>query len=236
VAPEPAAEPTRSRVNTPVGGRAAARLERQAAEAARKKSGARGGPPTGPGTPAQRGTEPAEPTRRAPRRVVQGAVATVVVAVGVLGFWSFASPGTQETSAASTVSSSAPTTRAAAEPTAQPADDSAQPTAAATPSDAGPVRAPITVLNSTNINGLAGAVGDAFTGGGWDVTGTGKSPVADVATTTVYYTEGDAVQQQAAAQLVEQFPDVTGPVARYFDLPDEPTPGLVVVVTGNWQP
>jgi hypothetical protein len=60
--------------------------------------------------------------------------------------------------------------------------------------------------------------------------------VKDVATTTVYFTEGNSVQQQAAAQLVEQFPDVSGPVPRYFDLPDQPTPGLVVVATGNWKP
>ena len=100
----------------------------------------------------------------------------------------------------------------------------------------GPVFAPITVLNSTSINGLAGDIGDAFTAAGWDVTGTGKSPVEDVATTTVYYTEGDTTQQQAAGQLAEQFPDVTGPVARYFDVPGVPAPGLVVVATGNWQP
>jgi hypothetical protein len=43
------------------------------------------------------------------------------------------------------------------------------------------------------------------------------------------------VQQQAAAQLVEQFPDVSGPVPRYFEL-DEAAPGLVVVATGNWRP
>jgi hypothetical protein len=98
------------------------------------------------------------------------------------------------------------------------------------------VRAPITVLNSTNINGLAGDIGDQFTDGGWVVTSTGPSPVGDVATTTVYFTEGDSVQQQAAAQLIEQFPDVSGPVPRYFELSDAPNPGLVVVATGNWQP
>ncbi|CCH86229.1 protein of unknown function [Modestobacter italicus] len=237
VLPEPdAAEPVRRRADVPVGGRAAARLERQAAEAARKKSGKRSGPPTGPGIPAQsgpgRGSEPEAAPRRSSTRLVQGLVATVVVAVGVLGFWSFTSPGTTETAAQTPVTSDAPASSAPV----LPSTETAAPTAEVAPTPVGPVFAPITVLNSTRINGLAGDVGDAFSAAGWEVIGTGESPVQDVATTTVYYTEGDTVQQQAATQLAEQFPDVTGPVARYFDVPDEPAPGLVVVATGNWQP
>jgi hypothetical protein len=235
---EPLDEPAPARPVTemPVGGRAAARLERQAAEAARKKSGRRTGPPapseapakTGPGRDADAGDEP----RRAPRRLVQGLVATVVVAAGVLGYWSFNAPGNpQESSAQSPVTSSAPAATDAA-----PVQQSVAPSVAVAPTPVGPVRAPITVLNSTTINGLAGDVGAQFTNGGWEVSGTGKSPVTDVATSTVYYTEGDTVQQQAAAQLIEQFPDVTGPVPRYFDVPGVAAPGLVVVVTGNWKP
>jgi hypothetical protein len=163
---------------------------------------------------------------------VQGLVATVVVAVAVLGFWSFTSPGTQETSAQSPATSNAPAPSSAA----PPVQESVAPSVEVTPTPVGPVRAPITVVNSTSIAGLAADVGDQFSAGGWDVSGTGKSPVEDVATTTVYFTEGDTVQQQAAAQLVEQFPDVSGPAQRYFELPGQPAPGLVVVVTGNWRP
>jgi hypothetical protein len=237
-APEPAVEPepVRNRAEIPVGGRAAARLGRQAAEAAREKSGRRSAPPAKSEGPAQRGpgrdAEPATEPRRTPRRVVQGLVAVVVVAVGVLGFWSFASPGAEETSAQTPVTSSAPASSSAA----PPAQESVAPTAEVTPTPVGPVRAPIIVLNSTSITGLAGTIGDQFTAGGWTVDATGPSPVKDVATTTVYFTEGDTVQQQAAAQLIEQFPDLSGPVPRYFELPDQPTPGLVVVATGNWQP
>jgi hypothetical protein len=163
---------------------------------------------------------------------VQGLVAFVVVAVGVLGFWSFASPAARETAAQTPVTSApAPTPAASA-----PVQEGVDPPAASTPTPVGPVRAPITVLNSTSITGLAGAIGDQFTAGGWEVADTGASPVEDVATTTVYYTEGDAVQEAAATQLVEQFPDVSGPVARYFDVSGQPTPGLVVVATGNWRP
>ena len=237
---EPAADakPARKVAEVPVGGRAVARLERQAAETARKKAGRRGGPPARPAGPAQTGpgrdADSAEPSRSAPRRLVQGLVALVVIAVGLLGFWSFNSPGTQETSAQSPATSSAPATAAAAPET--PLQDSVAPSAAVPPTPVGPVRAPITVLNSTTINGLAGDIGSQFTAGGWQVTSTGKSPVKDVATTTVYFTEGDAVQEQAAVQLIAQFPDITGPVPRYFELPGVPTPGLVVVATGNWKP
>jgi hypothetical protein len=232
-APEPA--PVRNAAEVPVGGRAAARLERQAAEAARKKSGRRGGPPARPEPPAQAGPgrddEPAKRSR-VPRRALQGLIALVVIAVGLLGFWSFNAPGAQETSAQSPATSTAPAPTSAA----APVQESVAPSAEVTPTPVGPVRAPIIVLNSTSINGLASDIGDQFTGGGWEVASTGPSPVKDVATTTVYFTEGDPVQQQAAAQLVEQFPDVSGPVPRYFNLPGVDAPGLVVVATGNWQP
>jgi hypothetical protein len=167
-----------------------------------------------------------------PRRALQGVVALVVIAVAVLGFWSFTSPDPQETSAQSPATSSAP----ASSPAPEPVQETVAPSAEVTPTPVGPVFAPIIVLNSTDINGLASDISDQFTASGWTVSSTGPSPVEDVATTTVYFTAGDTVQQQAAAQLVEQFPDVSGPVPRYFELPDAPDPGLVVVATGNWQP
>ena len=224
--------PSRRPVDVPVGGRAALRLERQAAEAARKKGGKRGpdGPPEnrGPG----RDAAPAEEPARRPRRAVQGLLGVVVIALVVLGVWSFTSPSTNETAA----QTPAPSTNSEPAPAPTPAPESVAPPVQVSEAPVGPVRAPITVLNSTNITGLAGSVGDQFAAGGWEVAGTGASPVEDVATTTVYYSEGDTVQQQAAAQLVEQFPDVSGPVARYFEVPDVAQPGLVVVTTGNWQP
>ncbi|WP_222192447.1 LytR C-terminal domain-containing protein [Modestobacter italicus] len=228
---EPAA-PARRAVDVPVGGRAALRLERQAAEAARKKSGARR--PATEAPPAQprpdRDDVPVEGERRGLRRLAQGLVAVVVVALAVLGWWSFASPGTTETAAQTPAPSSAPA------PVATPVQESVAPAPEITPAPVGPVFAPITVLNSTTINGLAADVGDQFAAGGWEVLDTAASPVDDVATTTVYFSEGNTVQQQAATQLVEQFPDVSGPVARYFEVPGVADPGLVVVATGNWQP
>ncbi|MCZ2825306.1 MULTISPECIES: LytR C-terminal domain-containing protein [unclassified Modestobacter] len=235
-APEqgPPSGPARRAVDVPVGGRAAARQERQAAEAARKKDGRRTAPPARPeAAPARsgpgRGDLHTDEVPRGPRRGVQGLLAVVVLTLVVLGVWTFTGPGTEETSAQTPV----PT---ASEAAVTPVPESVPAPEAVSAEPVGAVFAPVTVLNSTSITGLAGSIGDQFAAAGWEVIGTAGSPVSDVATTTVYYSEGDTVQQQAAAQLVEQFPDVTGPVARYFEVPGVADPGLVVVATGNWRP
>jgi len=223
---------SRRAVDVPVGGRAAARLERQAAEAAARKSGGRrSAPPAGPAGGRAPGREDDAP--RAPRRAVQGLLAVVVIALVVLGVWSFTSPRTAEIAAQTPV----PFAPASAAPLPPPALPSLAPVTTAAPVPPAPVKAPITVLNSTNVTGLAARIGDAFTAGGWEVLGTGAYPGDDIAATTVFYTEGDAEQTRAAIQLVEQFgADVTGPVARFFDVEGVADPGIVVVATGNWRP
>ena len=227
------ATPARRAVDVPVGGRAAARLERQAAEAAAKKTGAkRTAPPATPSGGRGPGRDDVEVGPRAPRRAVQGLLAVVVIALVVLGVWSFTSPGTSEI-AAQTPVASAPASTAPLPPPALP---SLAPVTSVAAVPAAPVKAPITVLNSTRITGLAGKIGGQFTAGGWEVLGTAAYPGDDIAATTVYYTAGNAEQKQAAEQLVEQFPDVTGPVERFFDVEGVADPGLVVVATGNWRP
>jgi hypothetical protein len=92
------------------------------------------------------------------------------------------------------------------------------------------------VLNATSINGLAGRISDAIKAGGWTTTAVGAYTANDIAASTVYFTQGDDQQRQAAVQLVNQFPQLQGPVPRFFDVPGNATPGLVVVVTGDWKP
>jgi hypothetical protein len=104
----------------------------------------------------------------------------------------------------------------------------------AAPAD--PVRAPVTVVNGTRITGLAADIAEQIGAGGWVTLEPATYEVTDVSITTVYYTEGDAVQQAAAAELIAQFPDISGPAPRFFEVPGVPTPGLVVVATGNWRP
>ena len=221
----------RRAVDVPVGGRAAARLERQAVEAAARKSNGRRTAPPAP--PAGGRDDTAEAAPRAPRRAVQGLLAVVVIALVVLGVWSFNAPGTSEIAATTPVPSEAPVSA----PLAPPALPSLAPVVPSAPAPVAPVKAPITVLNSTGITGLAATIGEQFTAGGWEVVGTGPYPGDDIAATTVFFTTGDVAQEQAATQLVEQFgADVTGPVARFFEVEGVADPGIVVVATGNWRP
>jgi hypothetical protein len=156
-----------------------------------------------------------------------------VVALGVLGVYSYVSPETQDAASQST-------TDDANTVEAPPSD--VLPALPSTPAEVepvatAPVKAPVTVLNATDVNGLAANVAAALNGGGWETPGVGGYTGGDVAASTVFFTEGDETQRQAAVQLVDAFPQLTGPTPRFFDLPADVTaPGLVVVLTGDWQP
>ena len=218
----------------PVRSRAALRAQRQAAEAARKRSGRRSAPaaPSGATASGLGGPAARKATRRRGLLVV---LAVMVVAMVVLGVYTVTAPGSR------TASTSSPTTPAVRStvPTSAPAPTTPAVTTPPAPvvvEPPAPVRVPITVLNNTGITGLAVDIGRALSGGGWEVRATGNYVNSDIALTTVYFTDGDADQQQAALQLQQQFPTLAGPVPRFFDVPDDPAPGLVVVATGNWRP
>ncbi len=218
----------------PVRSRAALRAQRQAAEAARKRSGRRGAPaaPSGATASGLGGIAARKATRRRGLLVV---LAVMVVAMVVLGVYTVTAPGSRTASTSSPTTPavrSAPTTSAPA-PTTPAVTTPPAPVVVEPPA---PVRVPITVLNNTGITGLAVDIGRAFSGGGWEVRATGNYSNSDIALTTVYFTDGDVAQQQAALQLQQQFPTLNGPVPRFFDVPDDPAPGLVVVATGNWRP
>jgi hypothetical protein len=209
-----------------MGNRAAQRAERQAADAVRRKA------------ERQRGSAVAvlddEPQARIPQRVIKGLVAMTIVALGVLGVYTVVSPETAETSATSpAVASAGPavTPEVDALPDLPTAPLDVDPTVAA------PVRVPVTVLNSTEITGLAAKIAETVVTGGWESPGVGAYTAGDVAASTVFYTPGDENQRQAAEQLKAQFPQLQGPAERFFELPPEvTTPGLVVVAAGEWQP
>jgi hypothetical protein len=223
----PAARASRGSTRTPVGGRAALRAERQAADESRRRAAKESGV-------ALLDDEP----RRAPRRMAKGLVAMGVVALGVLGVYQVTSPKTDE-AAASTRNTPATTSVAPVTPLPPlPELDTGEetvPVEEVAPST--PVRLPVTVLNATDISGLAATISGVVVGGGWEAAGVGAYEGTDVSATTVYYTEGDETQRQAAVQLKEQFPQLQGPAVRFFDLPAEiTTPGLVVVAAGEWTP
>ncbi|HLM05782.1 MAG TPA: LytR C-terminal domain-containing protein [Blastococcus sp.] len=210
-----------------VGGRAAMRAERQAADMARRKAEKRTGS-------AVAVLDEDEDVVRRPRRVVKGLVAMAVVALGVLGVYSYVSPETAETSATTPVATN--TTPSLAAP-ADPLPELPTTPPEVEPIVVAPVFAPVTVLNATEINGLAAKVAGALNGAGWETPGVGGYTAGDVAASTVFFTEGDETQRQAAVSLVDAFPQLQGPAPRFFDLPaDVSAPGIVVVLTGDWQP
>jgi hypothetical protein len=157
-----------------------------------------------------------------------------VVALVVLGVYSFTSPEAQQAATGTTTAPATSAPPAVPSTALPPLEVTPLPPADAAPG--APVRAPVTVLNATGVAGLAADVAAELTTGGWESSGTGQHPGADIATTTVYYTEGDQAQYDAAVQLVQQFPQISGPAVRFFEVPDVPAPGLVVVTTGEWLP
>lgn len=211
----------------PVGGRAAMRAERQAADMARRKAGKRSGAPVVP-------VDPDDDEPRKPRRVLKGLVAMAVVGLGVLGVYTVVSPPTEEAADQTPfVASTAPSSPAVVEPLPTLPSEPI----AVDPVPAAPVRVPVTVLNATDVNGLAAKISQTIVGGGWESPGVGAYLADDVPATTVFFTEGDENQRQAALQLVEMYPQITGPAPRFFELPpDVPAPGLVVVAAGEWVP
>jgi hypothetical protein len=176
---------------------------------------------------------------RRPRRMLKGLVAVGVVAAAVMGVYTVATPDTTVTA---TTRPTAPTTEPATAPTDAPevtatlapldVDPSASEAAPVTP-----VRVPVTVLNATKVTGLAAKISTVIKGKGWQTAEPGGYPKSDVAASTVFFTEGDDQQRQAALQLIEQFPQLQGPTPRFFEVPSTvDAPGLVVVLTGDWKP
>jgi hypothetical protein len=213
-----------------MGGRAALRAERESREAARVAAEVARRKAAGD-------LDDDQPRR--PRRMLKGLVAVGVVAAAVMGVYTVTTPDTTETA---TTSPSAPTSEPATAPTS-----AAEVTATLPPLDveasaseaapAPPVRVPVTVLNATQVTGLAADISTVIEGKGWQTAEPGGYPKKDVAASTVFFTKGDDEQRQAALQLIDQFPQLQGPTPRFFEVPSTvQAPGLVVVLTGDWKP
>jgi hypothetical protein len=152
----------------------------------------------------------------------------------VLGVYTVVSPGTEEASSTATQTSAPSAARSTAVlPPLQTEDLQVDITPEESP--AAPVLAPVTVLNATDINGLAARVSEALKAAGWETSGVGTYLADDVAATTVFYTEGDDTQRQAAESLKAQFPQLQTTAVRSFEVPaDVAAPGIVVVLAADW--
>ncbi|MGY1710176.1 LytR C-terminal domain-containing protein [Geodermatophilus sp. SYSU D00758] len=230
--PGPVTGPTTGFTTGVVGGRAALRAERQALDAERRKAARR----AGVSASALRAADP-ESRPSGVRRAATGLLAVAVVALLVLGVYSFTAPDAREAARSQAAPATAtPVASAPAVPSALPSLSVAPLPPVEEEAPAGPVRSPVTVLNATGINGLAADIAAALGTKGWESPGVGAYTGGDVAATTVYYTPGDATQQQAAEQLAQDFPQITTVATRFFEVPDVAAPGIVVVAAGDWRP
>jgi hypothetical protein len=134
---------------------------------------------------------------------------------------------TRPSATASTPGSTAAPTASRRAPSTAP-----RPTTVAPPQPSAPARAPLTVLNNSTIRGLADRAATEVQGRGWQVAQVANF-AGRLATTTVYYTPGDAAGQAAATELAREFPQIDQVLPRYAGLPPTPA-GIVLVVTKDW--
>jgi hypothetical protein len=206
------------------------RAQRQAADMARRKAAKKSGEPVGL-------PDDEELTGRRPRRVLMGLVAMAVVALGVLGVYTVLSPGAEEAGSGTRPTQSSTPAAGDTAPVLPPLQTEELQVEVTSEAPAGPVFAPVTVLNATDINGLAARVSQTLVEGGWETPGVGTYLAEDIAVPTVFYTAGDETQRQAAESLKAQFPQLQATAERFFEVPaDVAAPGLVIVLTGEWQP
>jgi hypothetical protein len=93
------------------------------------------------------------------------------------------------------------------------------------------VHAPVRVYNNSTVRDQAQRVASDLRESGWQVTEVGNYPYGAIATSTVYYRPG--TQEQAAAEsLANEFGLRAAP--RFGGIANA-SPGLIVIVTGDYQ-
>ena len=93
------------------------------------------------------------------------------------------------------------------------------------------VHPPVRVYNNSTITGLAAHAADDFRSDGWQVQQVSNYARGIIAASTVYYRPGTS-EQLAASSLGSQFGLRVEP--RFAGI-DDATPGLIVIVTNNYQ-
>jgi hypothetical protein len=95
----------------------------------------------------------------------------------------------------------------------------------------GVVRTPVRVYNNSTISGLASRAASDFRADGWQVEQVSNYPSGIIATSTVYFRPGTS-EQTAASSLATEFGLRSEP--RFSGI-DDATPGLIVIVTNDYQ-
>lgn len=107
----------------------------------------------------------------------------------------------------------------------QAAGSAAQPSATTT---SAAVIIPVHALNNSNVKDLAQRVAAQVEAQGWTIGEVGNYPYEVLPASTVFYTEGNAVEQRAAEALAEQLGITAGP--RPERLKDYSN-GIILVIT-----
>lgn len=93
------------------------------------------------------------------------------------------------------------------------------------------VKSPVRVYNNSTIKGLAARAATDFRDQGWTVSAVANYPYGNIPTSTVYYRPGTA--EQAGAQAMGK--EFGMRVEQRFTGLDDASPGLIVIVTNDYQ-
>ena len=127
-----------------------------------------------------------------------------------------------------------PTVAIAAPPPVAPAPAPAAPQAGTGTGGGGgsaAARGPVRVYNNSTVTGLAARAANDFRADGWQVGQVSNYSQGVIPTSTVYYRPGTA-EQTAATRIASEFGLRTEP--RFSGI-DDATPGLIVIVTNDYQ-
>ena len=121
-----------------------------------------------------------------------------------------------------------PTVAIAAPPPAAPAPAAPQ---AGTGGGSAAARGPVRVYNNSTVTGLAARAANDFRADGWQVGQVANYSSGNIPTSTVYYRPGTA-EQSTATTIASEFGLRAEP--RFSGI-DDATPGLIVIVTNDYQ-
>jgi hypothetical protein len=123
-----------------------------------------------------------------------------------------------------------PTVAIAAPPPAAPAPAAPQAGTGAGGGNAA-ARGPVRVYNNSTVTGLAARAANDFRADGWQVGQVANYASGNIPTSTVYYRPG-TTEQSAASTIASEFGLRAEP--RFSGI-DDATPGLIVIVTNDYQ-
>jgi LytR cell envelope-related transcriptional attenuator len=148
-----------------------------------------------------------------------------------------AAPGATVAAPAPTVPAAVPTVGPTAAVAAPPAAPAPAPAPAAPQAGTGTgggnaaARGPVRVYNNSTVTGLAARAANDFRADGWQVGQVANYSSGNIPTSTVYYRPG-TTEQSAASTIASEFGLRAEP--RFSGI-DDATPGLIVIVTNDYQ-